>query len=210
MSDLNVHRYLALPIKALEIEPVTLVGKSVILRPLQLEDHAGLCQVGLAPELWQWTKTQVTTPAEMLAYMEAALAAQRQGSMLPFVIVEQATQQIVGSTRYLSIERKDLHVEIGYSWVAPAWQRTIINTESKYLLLAHAFEKLGCLRVEFKTDLHNLRSQQAIARLGAEREGVFRNHIIAETGRVRHSVYYSIIDSDWPKIKANLLAKLNQ
>ena len=131
------------------------------------------------------------------------------GVALPFAIVEKATGRVIGSTRYGNIDRGHHRVEIGWTWVARDWQRTAVNTEAKYLLLKHAFETLGCMRVEFKTDSLNERSRAAILRLGAREEGIFRNHMITASGRIRHTVYFSIIDSEWPVVKGRLEAKLN-
>jgi RimJ/RimL family protein N-acetyltransferase len=148
------------------------------------------------------------TSDDMRAYIEEALLAQASGTALPFATVEQASGRVIGSTRYANIEATHRRLEIGWTWIAPRWQRTAVNTEAKYLMLRHAFETLGCQRVEFKTDSLNERSRNAILRLGAKEEGTFRNHMIAYTGRVRHSVYFSIIETEWPEVKARLEEKL--
>jgi RimJ/RimL family protein N-acetyltransferase len=145
----------------------------------------------------------------MAAYIEAALNEEERGVSLPFAIVDKAAGRAVGSTRYGNIDRTNHRVEIGWTWIAREWQRTAINTEAKYLLLRHAFESLGCMRVELKTDSLNERSRAAILRIGAREEGVFRNHMVTASGRIRHTVYFSIIDSEWPAVKARLEAKLN-
>ena len=191
------------------VSPVTLTGMHVRLEPLAKAHLAGLAEVGLDEELWRWIPTPVRTREEMASYIETALDEQARGISLPFAIMEHATGRAIGSTRYGSIDRTHHRVEIGWTWVARAWQRTVINTEAKYLLLRHAFETLGCLRVELKTDSLNDKSRAAILRLGAREEGMFRNHMITSTGRIRHSVYFSIIDSEWPAVKARLEAKLN-
>jgi RimJ/RimL family protein N-acetyltransferase len=121
-----------------------------------------------------------------------------------FVTVAKAIGRVVGSTSYLNIDRQHRRVEIGGTWTTPAWQRSAINTEAKYLQLRHAFETLGCIRVEFKTDALNSKSRQALARIGATEEGTFRNHMIMPDGRIRHSVYFSITDDEWPRVKAHL------
>src|SRR6266568_318298 len=190
------------------VSPVLLEGAHVRLEPLVKEHLAGLAAVGLDEELWRWIPTPVRTPEEMAAYIEAALNEQERGLALPFAIVEKATGRAIGSTRYANIDRTHRRVEIGWTWVAREWQRTSINTEAKYLLLKHAFETLGCMRVELKTDSLNERSRAAILRIGAREEGIFRNHMITASGRVRHTVYFSIIDSEWPAVKAGLEAKL--
>ena len=151
----------------------------------------------------------VRTADEMAAYIETALDEQTRGVSLPFAIVEKAEGRAIGSTRYGNIDCKHRRVEIGWTWVARDWQRTAVNTEAKYLLSKHAFETLGCIRVELKTDSLNERSRAAILRIGAREEGIFRNHMITASGRVRHSVYYSIVDEEWPAVKTRLEAMLN-
>ena len=191
------------------VSPVVLEGPHVRLEPLAKAHLAGLVAVGLDEELWRWIPTPVRTREEMAAYIETALDEQAQGVASPFAIVEKCTSRAIGSTRYGSIDRAHHRVEIGWTWVARDWQRTAMNTEAKYLLLKHAFETLGCMRVELKTDSLNERSRAAILRLGAREEGIFRNHMITASGRIRHTVYFSIIDSEWPAVKARLEAKLN-
>ena len=188
--------------------PVTLEGRHVRLEPLSLAHQDGLCAVGLDAELWRWAQTSLVTPADMRAYIETALAWQAQGTALPFAILARATGQVVGSTRYANIERADRRLEIGWTWIARAAQRTPVNTEAKYLLLRHAFEVLGCIRVEFKTDVLNERSRAALLRIGAKQEGVLRSHMITASGRVRDSVYFSIVAAEWPAVKAGLEGKL--
>jgi len=190
------------------VEPVTLAGEHVQLEPMLEAHHAALAEVGLDEDLWKWIPVPVRTPEEMKAYVDAALAEQARGVSLPFTIVERATGNVIGSTRYANIERIHRRVEIGWTWVARPWQRTAVNTECKYMLLKHAFETLGCIRVELKTDSLNERSRAAILRIGAKEEGVFRNHMITASGRIRHSVYFSITDSEWPVVKRRLEEKL--
>jgi RimJ/RimL family protein N-acetyltransferase len=191
------------------VSPVILEGRHVRLEPLTKAHLTALAQVGLDEELWRWIPTAVRTAEEMAAYIETALQEQERGVSLPFVILEKGTGRAVGSTRYGNIDRTHHRVEIGWTWVARDWQRTAINTEAKYLLLRHAFETLGCLRVELKTDSLNEKSRAAILRIGAKEEGIFRNHMITESGRIRHSVYFSIIESEWPAVKARLETMLN-
>jgi len=191
------------------VTPVTLEGRQVRLEPLAKAHLAGLAQVGLDEELWRWIPTPVKTAEEMAGYMETALQEQERGVALPFAILEKATGRAIGSTRYGNIDRTHHRVEIGWTWVAREWQRTAMNTEAKYLLLKHAFETLGCMRVELKTDSLNERSRAAILRLGAREEGIFRNHMITASGRIRHTVYFSIIDSEWPAVKGRLEAILS-
>jgi RimJ/RimL family protein N-acetyltransferase len=186
------------------IDPVTLEGRVVRLEPLALSHLDALCAVGLDPELWQYTLTIVQTREDMRSYLEAALKAREQGSALPFVIIERAANTVVGSTRYLNIDQQNKKLEIGSTWVARRWQRTAVNTEAKYLLLRHAFEVLGCVRVEFKTDVLNRQSRAALLRIGAKEEGILRKHLITQTGRVRDTVYFSILDTEWPDVKRRL------
>ncbi|MGC1267790.1 MAG: GNAT family protein [Candidatus Acidiferrum sp.] len=190
------------------IAPVTIEGRHVRLEPLSEKHHAGLSDVGLDEELWRWIPAAVRTPQEMSAYIGTALDEQARGVSLPFALIEKSSGRAIGSTRYGNIDRTHHRVEIGWTWVAPAWQRTAINTEAKYLLLRHAFETLGCIRVELKTDSLNERSRVAILRIGAREEGTFRNHMITASGRIRHTVYFSITDSEWPEVKARLQSRM--
>src|SRR6185312_13200294 len=144
----------------------------------------------------------------MAAYIQAALDAQAAGSALPFATVNATTGQVIGSTRYMNIDQPNRRVEIGATWIAAPWRRTAINTEAKYLMLRHAFETLGCIRVELKTDSLNQRSRNAIRRIGAQEEGILRQHLVTWSGRLRDSVYFSILDSEWPRVKQDLEQKL--
>jgi N-acetyltransferase len=190
------------------IASVILQGRKVRVEPLIVEHAAGLAEVGLDEDLWKWIPTPVRTPEEMTAYVQSALQEQAAGSALPFALIEESSGRAIGSTRYANIDRVHHRLEIGWTWVARPWQRTGINTEAKYLLLRHAFETLKCIRVELKTDSLNDRSRAAILRIGARAEGTFRNHMITASGRIRHTVYFSIVDSEWPEVKARLEAKL--
>ena len=190
------------------VEPVTLEGKHVRLEPLSLAHHAALCEAGLDEDLWRWIAAPVRTPEEMRAYIETALSEQAAGRALPFATIERASGRAIGSTRYGNIDRPNRRVEVGWTWIARPWQRTAVNSEAKYLMLRHAFETLGCIRVELKTDSLNQRSRKAILRIGAQEEGTFRNHMITASGRIRHTVYYSIVDSEWPAVKVSLEKKL--
>jgi N-acetyltransferase len=194
----------------IRVEPVVLEGEHVRLEPLSLSHHAGLCEIGLVEELWGWIPKPVLTLEDMRAYIDLALNERANGVSMPFAQIERATGRVIGSTRYMNIEKNHRRLEIGSTWIAPAWQRTFINTEAKYLLLRHAFEDLGCMRVELKTDSLNEKSRAAILRIGAKEEGIFRNHMITSTGRVRHTVYFSVIDSEWPAVKAKLERRLGR
>ncbi len=191
------------------VVPVSLEGRHVRLEPLAKAHLTELAQVGLEEELWRWIPTPVRTQEEMAAYIETALDEQERGVSLPFAIIDRATGRAIGSTRYGNIDRTHRRVEIGWTWVAREWRRTAMNSEAKYLLLKHAFETLACMRVELKTDSLNERSRAAILRIGAREEGIFRNHMITSSGRIRHTVYFSIIDSEWPAVKARLESILN-
>ncbi len=190
------------------IEPITLEGRYVRLEPLAMAHHAALCEAGRDNTIWRYMPQTLRTPEDMRAFIEAALEAQATGAALPFATVDKASGRAVGSTRFFNIDRTHRRLEIGWTWLGLAWQRTAANTEAKYLMLRHAFETLGCIRVEFKTDSLNERSRAAILRLGAKEEGTFRNHMIMPDGRLRHSVYYSIIAAEWPEVKARLETKL--
>jgi RimJ/RimL family protein N-acetyltransferase len=192
------------------VRPLTLEGEVVRLEPLSFDHLDGLTEVGLAPDLWRWMPERIETRGQMRAFVEAALRAQGHGDQVPFAILEQGPERVIGSTRYLSIVPDHRRLEIGYTWVAPAWQRTAVNTECKLLLLAHAFDELGARRVEFKTDSLNEPSRAALRGIGAVEEGTMRNHMISQGGRIRHSVYYSIIDSEWPAVRAALEARLGR
>ena len=193
----------------MKIVPVTLEGGFVRLEPLSLAHHAALCEVGLDETIWRWNpRMPVRTPDDMRRYIDSALDQQARGESLPFATIERTSGRPVGSTRFAEINVENRRVEIGYTWIAPACQRTAVNTEAKYLMFRHAFETWACVRVELKTDSLNERSRNAIARVGAKEEGIFRNHMVTHSGRLRHSVYFSIIDSEWPAVKADLQAKL--
>ena len=191
------------------VKPMALEGQHVRLETLAKAHLAGLAQVGLEEELWRWIPVPVRNVEEMATYIETALQEQERGLSLPFALIEKATGRAIGSTRYGNIDRTHRRVEIGWTWVAREWQRTALNTEAKYLLLRHAFETLGCIRVELKTDSLNEKSRAAILRIGAWEEGIFRNHMITASGRIRHTVYFSIVDSEWPAVKARLESHLH-
>jgi N-acetyltransferase len=187
---------------------VTLHGSGVRLDPMTTMHVEPLTQIGLNPEIWRWGIAPLATVEDMRAYVRQALEDQQRGLALPFVIVVLPRGDLAGSTRYGNIDLPNRRLEIGWTWLAPAYQRTRVNTEAKLLLLTHAFEQLGMHRVELKTDALNQKSRAAILRLGAVEEGTFRKHIVTASGRVRDSVYYSIIDTEWPEVKARLEGKL--
>jgi len=192
----------------MEILPVTLEGQHTRLEPLSLEHSEALLAAAGDGELWNSIVTVVPTRETMTEYIDEALTGQVQGSELPFVIVQKATNRIVGTTRFYYIQPHQRNAAIGYTWVARSAQRTAVNTEAKLLLLTHAFEHWRCVRVEFITDVLNQQSRAAILRLGAKQEGILRNHMIMPNGRVRDSVCFSIIAEEWPEVKAGLTARL--
>ncbi|QQS32926.1 MAG: GNAT family N-acetyltransferase [Acidobacteriota bacterium] len=189
----------------MNVVPLVLEGKLVRLEPMSVVRVPGLCEAGLFDELWQWTSRAIRNDADMEEYVRNAMKEQAARTALPFVIVEKGSGKVVGSTRFGSIDVENRKTEIGWTWITPASQRTGINTETKLLMLTHAFEVWGCIRVEFKTDENNQRSRKAIARIGATEEGTLRNHMITQGGRFRNSVYFSIIESEWPRVKSRLL-----
>jgi len=184
--------------------PVTLEGAQVRLEPLSISHLEPLCQIGLDPALWEKAITPLLTEKDMRKYIHTALEWHVQGTALPFAVIDKLSSTVVGSTRYANIDQSNRRLEIGWTWIAKPWQRTHINTEAKFLLLRHAFEQLGCIRVEFKTDSLNTQSRAALLRIGAKEEGTLRNHMIIQNGRIRHSVYFSIIDSEWSNVKQRL------
>lgn len=193
----------------MRIEPVRLSGEHVVLEPLSRGHLGPLCAV-LDAKLLQWFTKPATNDVEMAEFIEEALHAQDAGTALPFATLDRASGKVVGSTRYGNIDRANRKVEIGWTWIGKPWQRSAINTEAKLLMLTHAFEALGAIRVEFKTDSLNRQSRAALTRLGAVEEGIFRNHMITASGRVRHSVWFSIVDSEWIKVKRRLTDRLAQ
>lgn len=186
----------------LSVQPVTLRGEGVCLEPLS-QDHAqGLYNRGRTAADWEFMpRSCFIDLADVRQWIDEALEAPDQ---LPFAIVETHKGKVVGSTRYLNIRPEHRSLEIGWTWLGQEWQRTGINTQAKLLLLSHAFERLGCLRVEFKTDARNLRSQRALERIGATREGVLRKHMIVQGDYSRDSVFFSVIDEQWPEVKERL------
>lgn len=194
--------------RPLQLQPVTLEGRHVRLEPLAEAHFAGLYAAGADPAIWTWYPLTLDRSERMREHVDEGFEWQRKGSALAFVQVDRASGRVAGATRLVLTSAPHYRAEIGWTWLNPAFQRTAINTEAKYLLLTHAFEALDLLRVEFKTDALNTASRRALARIGATEEGTFRNHMIVAGGRLRHSVYFSVIDSDWPAVKAGLERKL--
>src|SRR6201981_3577901 len=200
---------MSLAVSPLEIiVPVTLQESLVRLKPIRRE-HAELFWAVAKNDLddiFRWIPYVMKTREDFHTLIDKAFAEQGRGESVVFATVERTSGQTIGSTRFMNIDRANRRVEIGSTWIAPAWQRTAVNTEAKYLMLRHAFEVWGCRRVELKTDALNQRSRNAILRIGAKEEGTLRRHAVTWTGRVRDTVYFSILDDEWPEVKARLKA----
>ena len=195
----------------MEVKPVTLTGKVVRLEPLSEAHVPGLTAVGMNDEIWRWLPYGVMKNEEDIrGWVREMLRRAANGADRPFAVIHPASGRVAGATRYMDIHPKDYALEIGGTWYGVEFQRTGVNTEAKYLLLRHAFEDLKCIRVQIKTDLRNERSQKAIERIGAVREGVLRHNMIMPDGYQRSSVYYSILDNEWPAVKARLEGMMNK
>ena len=192
--------------------PFSLEGEHVRLEPLRTEHAAALWAIAKdhLADMFQWIPYRLETLEDFEEFSRQVLDEQRRGVSIPFATFERESHQIAGTTRYMNMDLANRKVEIGSTWIAPPWQRTVVNTEAKYLMLRHAFETWKCLRVEFKTDALNVRSRNAILRLGAKEEGTLRKHMLTWNGRQRDSVYFSILDAEWPEVKARLDGKLNR
>jgi len=190
-------------------QPVCLRSEKVTLRPLTINDAEAFYLAGRESELWRWVQPNRCTSVEQSrGWIEASLEQQANGQHLPFVIVDNESDRVIGSTRYCSIKPADRNLEIGFTFISPEFQRTYVNTHCKYLLMRHAFEKLGAIRVEFKTHEKNSKSRNAIARLGAQFEGLLRNSRILADGSFRNTALFSVIEDEWPGVKSNLEAKM--
>lgn len=189
----------------MQIKPFSLEGKSVKLAPMKLEHLSELYEAASDETLWLWTTNVINSREDMLRYVETALGESARGVSVPFVTIEKSSGKIIGSTRFGNVDLKNRKVEIGWTWINPKWQRTAINTRVKLLMLTHAFEIWNCVRVELKTDALNEKSRNAIKRIGGKEEGVLRQHMITDAGRLRDTVYFSIIDSEWQTVKADLI-----
>lgn len=189
-------------------ESVSLIGNFVELRPLRMEHKDALVKAVLDGELWKLWFTMVPSPEEMESWITKALNEEKEKLSLPFVVVRKSDSKIIGSTRYMNVEKVSRRLEIGSTWYSKEFQKTIVNTECKLLLLEHAFENLECIAVEFRTHRLNENSRRAIERLGAVLDGILRNHRVMQNGTLRDTAVYSIIENEWPTVKANLLFKL--
>ncbi|WDU79857.1 GNAT family N-acetyltransferase [Lysinibacillus sp. G01H] len=186
------------------MEFITLENEVVKLKPLELSDTQGLLEAGSYPEIWSHMSTTIEKREDVNSFVENALKAKNEKTEFPFVIVDKQSGDIIGSTRFMDIDDKHQRLEIGYTWLTPAYWRTAINTNCKYLLLRYSFEHLHLQRVQIKTDHDNIRSQKAIERIGATKEGILRNHMIRKDGTTRHTVIYSITIEKWPQVKMHL------
>jgi RimJ/RimL family protein N-acetyltransferase len=195
----------------MHITPLTLTGHTVLLEPLNEGHIPDLCQVGLDQRIWRFMRYGlVLTEEQMREWVINILEKQALGGDIPFAVIHVGSGRAVGATRYMNIQPDQRNLEIGGTWYGVDYQRTAVNTECKYMLLKHAFEEMGIIRVQIKTDLRNLASQRAIERLGAKKEGVMRKHMILPNGYIRDSVIYSIIDDDWPMVKSRLEEKMKE
>ena len=190
--------------------PLTLEGSAVRLEPVRREHAEFFWEVAKndLEDIFRWIPYSMKTREDFEQLLEKAFSEQDSGESVVFATVERKSGRVIGSTRFMNIDRTNRRVEIGSTWIAPAWQRSAINTEAKYLMLRHAFEVWGCVRVELKTDALNEKSRNAILRIGAKEEGTLRRHVMTWTGRIRDSVYFSILDHEWPGVKAGLEQKL--
>lgn len=189
---------------------VILSGGYITLRPMTLDDAPSLFAVGDIKQLFQWMQAPIETQEEMQTWVESAIEAREKGMALPFVTMDNQSGQVIGSTRFMNINLLHRHLEIGSTWIGKSSQRSPVNSEAKYLMLQYAFEELGCLRVEFRTDSMNLQSQKAIERLGAVKEGILKHHVVTRKGRLRDTVVYALLADQWPNLKYRLRANLYQ
>jgi N-acetyltransferase len=192
------------------VDPVSLHGRHVSLLPLTHSHHDDLVESVKDGELWNLWYTSVPTPDRLRAEIDRRLELQRQGSMLPFAVIEKSTNEAVGMTTFMHIDAANRRVEIGSTWYRKRVQRSALNTECKLLLLNHAFEQLNCIAVEFRTHFFNQQSRAAIERLGAKLDGVLRQHMLVSNGTLRDTCVYSILDREWPTVKAHLAYRLKE
>jgi RimJ/RimL family protein N-acetyltransferase len=191
------------------VEPVRLDGRIVRLEPMEDRHRPGLMAAGLAdPTIWRWTVEWIETPEAMATYLDAMTRFRDEGSQRAFVTIDQSTDEVIGSSRFFAFDYRNWNLEIGYTWLVPSRQRGGANLEAKLLQLTHAFETLGCRRVQFKTDSLNDKSRNALLGIGATFEGILRNQQISQGGRMRHSAYYSVIDGEWPGVKTHIQERL--
>ncbi len=192
----------------IHVQPITLQGNGVLLEPLSMEHAVGISRAAEDGELWKLFFTFVPHPREVTDYIQSALNDQSSGHMLPWVVKNESTGEVIGATRFHDIRLTVDRVEIGYTWYAERCQRTHVNTACKLLLLEYAFAKVGCGVVGFRTDCLNLKSQRAIEALGAKKDGVLRHHSQRKDGSIRDDVFYSILQTEWPAVKQHLQTRL--
>ena len=192
----------------MQLAAITLEGNHVRLEPMRVGHIPALNKAAADPRIWEFSSAVARTPLEMQKYVDTALDWQQAGTAVPFVTMTKDGHEVIGSTRFANIDVANRRAEIGWTWLNPQWWRTAINTEAKYLMLRHAFETWKCIRVELKTAAKNVRSRTAILRLGAKEEGILRHHMIQPDGSYRDSVYFSILDDEWPEVKRRLEAVL--
>jgi N-acetyltransferase len=193
------------------VTPFALEGSGVSLEPMRPE-HADLfwnAAQNALEDIFRWIPYRMLTREDFQQFVRKTLEEQQRGESMAFATVERSSGDVIGSTRFMNIDRANRRVEIGSTWIVPGWQRTAVNTEAKFLMLRQAFEVWKCIRVELKTDALNQKSRNAILRLGAKEEGTLRRHLITWNGRVRDTVYFSILDSEWPAVKEKLTARLS-
>ncbi len=188
----------------MDVKPVTLEGDRVRMEPMTADHLDALCLAGGFDELWQLTAVNASKREEMKAYVDAALADAAKGVALPFVTIDKPSGRVIGSSRFGNIDPPNRKVEIGWTWITPAFQRTHVNSEAKLLMMTHAFEVWNCVRVELKTDVLNMKSRNAMLRIGATEEGVLRKNQLTQGGRYRDSIYFSVLDTEWPSVKERL------
>ena len=195
----------------MDLEPLVLSGNHVRLEPMTEAHISGLAKIGVGQNFWDFMLYgRMDSEEDMRGWVLDIITRSEKGTDLPFAVIHLASGRVAGATRYLNIMPKDRGLEIGGTWYGTEFQRTAVNTECKYLLLSHAFESLGTIRVQLKTDLRNERSQKAMERIGAKKEGILRNHMVLPDGRYRDSVYYSILDTEWPEVKKKLEEMMNR
>lgn len=190
----------------LDIHDTTMEHSHIILRPPRSDDLEGLCSAAADGEIWKNPFASFPSIEEMSIYLQNLI--NHDNTILPFIIVDKQLKIIVGTTRFLNIDHQNYRIEIGHTWVAKSYRRSPVNTEAKFLMLQHAFEKLNCIAVEIRTDVLNQVSRKAIERIGAKQDGILRNHKIMRDGRIRDTTCYSITKEEWPKVKENLVEKL--
>jgi RimJ/RimL family protein N-acetyltransferase len=194
----------------MQVVPVTLEGNLVQLEPLSMDHLPALAEIAFHPQTWRWMSDRMESEDDLRRYIQAGLDAAAAGAAMPWATRSTKDNRIIGSTRFADIQPAHWTLEIGWTWMHPDYQRRGINVEAKYMQLRHAFEVMGARRVAFKTHHQNMKSQTAIQALGAKHEGIFRNHVIMPDGSPRHSYWYSIIDEEWPEVKANLERRMQR